>query len=76
MPIRLPQCAGKKYRPSNGTEGEIFMETFCDHCKKCPACSIPGLTMGMDTDDPNYPQEWKFDSDGVPTCTAFEDSRK
>lgn len=29
---RFPKRAGEKYRPANGTEGEIFMETYCYRC--------------------------------------------
>ena len=73
MPIRLPKSAGKPYRPSNGTEGEMFMEMFCDRCSKLSCCRIVGLSMAVEKDDPEYPKEWVFDSEGCPTCTAFEE---
>lgn len=74
MPVQYPSEAGKPYRPSNGTEGGIFMSQFCDRCGKCEDgfCEIISDTMLLDTDDPNYPKEWKFDAEGCPTCTAFE----
>lgn len=28
------QSAGRPYRPSNGTEGEIFEAAWCDHCRR------------------------------------------
>ena len=75
MPIHLPQCAGESYRPSNGTEGEMFMAEFCERCmhegddEKC--CDILMRSMCYSKDDPEYPEEWRFDATGNPTCTAF-----
>ena len=34
MPIRMPECAGELYLPSNGTEGMMFQERWCDGCVK------------------------------------------
>jgi hypothetical protein len=81
-PERQKGAAMKKYRPSNGTEGEIFMCEFCYQCihekwshtqndddKKC---EIITLTMGLDVDDKDYPSEWTFDAEGNPTCTKFQ----
>lgn len=66
----------KKYRPSNGTEGELFRAQFCDRCKREKGayvrCSILGDTLFLDVDDPDYPAEWTFDAEGKPVCTAFE----
>ena len=77
MPIRLPKSAGKPYRPSNGTEGEMFMAEFCDRCSKCDVgCQIIVASMAFEKDDPEYPKEWVFDSEGCPTCTAFEESEQ
>lgn len=60
----------KSYRPSNGTEGTIFMAQFCDRCTK-DDCWIIIDTFRLSIDDPEYPKEWTFDEDGEPTCTAF-----
>lgn len=64
-----------KYRPSNGTEGESFMERYCYRCKhespQAP-CPIIGNTMAHDVDDEQYPTEWIYGADGKPTCTKFE----
>ena len=72
----------EKYRPSNGTEGMIFCEHFCDQCihekfnhtmndvdKKC---DILSATMLYDIDDPEYPSEWTYDDQGHATCTAWQ----
>jgi len=66
------------YRPSNGVEGEMFMERFCFRCAKDAAfqngigdsCPIAAATMIYDEDDPKYPPEW-IEEDGYPRCTAF-----
>lgn len=81
IPInRLPE--EKRYRPSNGTEGEYFMEDFCYNCihekwthtqndadKKC---DILSRTLIYDTEDPEYPEEWQYDDAGNPTCTSHK----
>lgn len=64
----------RKYRPSNGTEGDIFMSAFCFQCKKHSderPCPILGRVMGNGVDDANYPEEWQYDECNDPTCTAF-----
>ena len=63
------------YRPSNGIEGEIFIEDWCCRCSKytlSSPCPITSLTFMLDIDHPNYPPEWVEDDDG-PRCTAFEE---
>ena len=77
MPIKIPKMAGKLYRPSNGTEGELFMAQFCDQCayedvEQDRFCDIATLTMGMEADDERYPKEWVFDEEGRPKCTKFK----
>lgn len=69
---------GRKYRPSNGTEGDYFM---CEHCYQCihdhpnpdlkPKCEIIVLTMCLDLNDKDYPAEWTYDENNKPTCTKF-----
>ena len=73
----------KKYRPANGSEGMRFMARFCDRCAKEEyderhpekGCRILAATMAFDVDDEEYPDEWTYDQDGKPTCTAFEAER-
>ncbi len=60
------------YQPANGTEGLIFIEKWCDHCTKDAVCEILPRTMLYDRDDDEYPEEWTYDKDGKPQCTAFE----
>ena len=68
-----------KYRPSNGTEGEFFMERWCYRCRHDSApddfCPILATTMAFDVDDPEYPSEWVQNEDGIGGyCTAFEEA--
>lgn len=74
------------YRPSNGTEGFGFMESWCsrcardkewsegkpyDDCSPEEVCSIIGDTMAFGIDHPNYPQAWQYNNLDEPVCTAF-----
>ncbi len=72
----------KKYRPSNGTEGMIFIAQFCETCvneefmhtqdDKSVKCGILSLTYICNLDHPKYPSEWTYDQDGKPTCTRYK----
>ena len=63
----------KAYRPSNGEEGFLFEERFCDRCAKRRNCMIQLDAMCFDTDEEEYPKEWVQDDDGKnERCTAFE----
>lgn len=71
-----------KYRPANGTEGDIFRAEWCDSCallkdENEEYCQILGSTFMFHTDDPGYPDEWEYDEDGNPCCTEYlHDSEK
>lgn len=71
---------GKKpdhcYRPSNGTEGVMFEENFCQQCihekfmhsqkhgdKQCAIFNEAYLE--------DWVREWVYDENGKPTCTSF-----
>jgi hypothetical protein len=63
----------RPYRPSNGTEGMIFMEEWCDTCAKENGdrhCSILGKSMFLFTTDKGYPKELIYNHDGSPVCLA------
>ena len=65
----------RSYRPSNGTEGDIFMAAWCEHCslnanKLDEPCPIVGDVMAFSIDDPDYPNEWCY-QDEQPVCTGF-----
>ena len=72
----------KKYRPSNGTEGMIFYDQWCNECvREIPVrergdfehgCQIYADTQVLSIDEEGYPEEWTYDKDGEPCCTAFE----
>lgn len=63
----------RPYRPSNGTEGELFCEEWCYLCIHEVECEILTRTFIHDINDPEYPKEWIQDDDG-PQCTAFEEA--
>ena len=60
------------FRPSNGTEGACFVDSWCGQCERGTRrdCPILGATYAYDVDEPEYPKEWIRDSHG-PRCTAF-----
>ena len=69
----------KKYCPSNGTEGMAFTDHFCDRCinqhpdpnhKK--QCMILCRAMCYSVSDERFPEEWTYDDNGRPTCTAWK----
>jgi hypothetical protein len=71
---------GSKYRPSNGTEGMMFEDRFCEICQKDAkyretlkdGCEIHALALIHGVDEEEYPKEWCHDDAGQPTCSAFE----
>lgn len=69
----LREEIGRKWRPSNGTEGCIFIESWCGECSRDANedCTILAATFAYDVDDPTYPREWCIGADGQPRCTAF-----
>ncbi|WP_142850994.1 hypothetical protein [Telmatospirillum sp. J64-1] len=83
---RFKDQAGQKYRPSNGTEGEIFLAAWCARCIHEAAhradpdnedgCLIIAASFAFDIEDEEYPQEWQYGEDGQPKCTAFAATEK
>lgn len=70
--LKFSSCAGKLFRPSNGTTGKIFMDSFCHKCSKHEGgCDILLATLGYGTDDPCYPTEWHYSVEGYPICDEF-----
>ena len=62
----------KKYRPANVTEGYDFQEDFCYNCAKdMDTCSILLDAELYNVDNTGYPEEWQYNSDDQPVCTAF-----
>lgn len=66
----LVDRAGKPYRPSNGTEGDYFEAAWCSDCAKQveDACPIFMAMLFYRADEPEYPSEVKYGSDGHPVC--------
>lgn len=74
MPIERKSMAGKPYRPSNGTEGDIFEGRYCARCRVgLRECDIVLRAHAFSIGAPEYPNEWRFNNIGVPMCTAFSD---
>ncbi len=77
----------RPYRPSNGTEGDMFSASFCDLCARdaearkaepdfSKACKIRTATFAHDREDAAYPAEWIEDADDAfpgetARCTAY-----
>jgi len=51
------------------------MSNFCDHCihdnGDDKLCDIIMLTMGLYTNDKEYPEEWTYNESGKPICTKY-----
>jgi hypothetical protein len=74
------------FQPSNHTVGQSFIAEWCGNCARDKAlreggaldecddnqrCDIVGRTMAYNVDDTEYPDEWIYDRNGQPCCTAF-----
>jgi hypothetical protein len=79
---QFKQSAGESFRPSNGTEGMILCEHFCECCihekfthtqnDNDKKCDILTATLVFDQRDKEYPKEWIYDSEGWPVCTKWQ----
>lgn len=71
----LQARAGRKWRPSNGTEGSIFIDSWCGRCSRDANedCPILAAAFAYDVDDDEYPKEWNIGKDGQPQCSAWLD---
>lgn len=73
------------YRPSNGTEGEIFISYFCCRCERDKSlrddpeegigCHILANSFAYSINDPNYPKEWVRDEDADITMIGGNGAR-
>jgi hypothetical protein len=71
--------AGKTYCPSNGSEMMGFYEGLCNDCIHDRefqetgegGCELIIAAMMNDPEHSGYPDEWQYNTDGYPTCTAF-----
>lgn len=73
-----PELAGSSFEPSNGTEGMVFTESFCEQCiHQHPdpdhekQCMILMRTLIYHSRDSEYPKEWIFNAKGWPVCTSW-----
>lgn len=74
---------GRTYCPSNGTEGEWFIDKYCSNCihekwlhspedDDAKKCEILSNSMLYNYNEPGYPKEWIYDEKGKPSCTCFK----
>lgn len=76
----FPEAAGQPFQPSNGTEGMVFMDAFCDRCihehpdpeQQQPKCNIIMLTMCYSPGEKEYPEEWVYNDEGWPVCAKWK----
>jgi|ERR1700748_274899 len=72
----------QKYRPSNWSEGDWFINKWCRNCihgkyehthkSEDPPCKILSYSIVYELNDKEYPSEWVFGDDGKPKCTAWK----
>ncbi len=85
LPAGLAQLqaasAGRQWQPSNGTEGQAFIEAWCCECQRdrplregrdflqvdpeTETCQILNASFSGEA------VEWQIGADGQPRCTAF-----
>ena len=80
--FQFPDLAGQLFRPSNGTEGMIWMEEFCYCCihekwshtqdNNDQKCDIMSRSILYEKKEEGYPTEWVFDPEGWPVCTDWK----
>lgn len=82
--IPLAEYVGKQYQPSNGTEGEMFFESWCTKCKRDKHMNGTSSGDALGNPDPDDfcrhlnesfhgdgTPEWVFGADGWPMCKQF-----
>lgn len=47
-----------------------------DECDDNETCGIIADVLRLSVDDPDYPEEWRYDANGNPVCTAFVEHPK
>lgn len=80
--LKMGKYTGQPYRPSNGSEGDFFMEEYCMRCfherylhtmkDNSKKCEILSGMMIYDTADPEYPKELVYDENDNPVCTKWK----
>lgn len=68
----------KKYVPSNGTDGMVFVEQWCEKCIRgkyehtgCASDNPCEILSQSFLSAPDPINEWVYGEDGKPKCTAF-----
>ena len=71
----------KLYRPSNGSEGDWFINKYCNNCIhgkyehtgdiQDKPCDILSSSFCYGIEDEKYPKEWQYDENNKPCCTNY-----
>ena len=71
-----------KYQPSNGSEGDWFIDSHCAQCihekfihtqkDSDKKCDIFSRTLVYHISEAEYPKEWTYDENNKPICTEFK----
>jgi hypothetical protein len=65
--------ANRLYHPSNGSEGEWFVDKYCMHCIHCdPNPDGPKQCQILCASLFDKVPEWVYDNNGKPTCTQWK----
>lgn len=79
----LEGAPGESYMPSNGSEGEYFINQWCSECARDKAMNGTVLREGRDDNEDDWCEilgrsfredaipEWVYGEDGQPKCTEF-----
>lgn len=67
-------ATGKPYRPSNGSEGDMFRDQWCERCSKAQRCRRMMRSMAYEVSDPKYPSELVV-VEGKGVCTSFKERK-
>ncbi len=71
FPADFPDCRGKSYRPSNGTEGWIFEENWCCQCGTNESIRDVQCDININALFGEQPKEWVYDENNNPSCAAW-----
>ena len=80
LAMRYREMAGQQYRPSNGTEGAVFIDSWCGHCARDKAmregapleeCDDREVCPIIARSFAGEATEWVYGTDGQPRCTEY-----
>jgi hypothetical protein len=60
----------ERYRPASVSEGNLFMDVYCDNCHRFVDCNIIVQSLCKTISDADYPVQLRI-FDAHPYCTDF-----